>query len=871
MTALANFNKFNTITGILEDIASEISFAQLKTQATSTTAIVGKTTIQAFQITAPQAGSVLEYNGVSGWVAITTQNITDGVWLSKTGVSIGTAGNELLLSSGNLNLRWAAALNTNSVDNDGDKSTAQASPADITAFSAQAATSVLTANLLGSTVAVTADVIAINDAPTLTTVSTFANAHTGLGFAFNLDDLKAKGNDADVDNTDAQLTFKVDTFNATTGTNGGVLKYGVTNNGSAVTSATPGAVSYNGVWYVAGSDLVEADTEIVATDVLIWTPASPLIDGSVNAAFTVTAWDGQLESIAPAAQVSFIIVNDVPLLTLDDTALNASGAKPAQTLAILDADAVAGTETALIGTHLNASDTPIFDANDDVVTATLSVLVGTLSGTLTSVGTDGVGGVDLDGTDGTLTLTGTVTNVNAAIASLAYTQAGSVDDQLTITVHDSVAVSTVDTKVISLQVGTDDGAPPVYNFATDETIASLIPGRDYASMTDPLFIGDGVANVTANDVRLSISGGADIVLTAPNAHTLTLMGYAGDLTGNKIQFMDSSTLQYAATPASGTAKSTLYGTTNSDHLILGTANGGTLKGYAGNDKLEGSVTRDVLYGGDGADTLIGNAGNDYLNGGLGNDLFILGATDGADVIAGFGQTAGDTDHISFTTPSQNIAIAQSGADTLITIDATHSIRLMNTDNTTIDASDFAGSAPVISRVILGTAEVDTLAGSAVGNDTIIGGAGADTITLGVAHTGHNVIQYNTHSDSTVGSVDVVANLVLNAGTADRIDLPTIAGALAVVASQATALTGAALTGTALNGLLNSSSHTLTNGFSGGAATRVAVLTTSDSKTFLAVDLDGDGAFTVASDMLINITGVDTTTGGSAGITLASFI
>ncbi len=888
MTALFNFDKFNTITGVLEDTYTEISFAQLKTQAAAASGTVaGKTTIQAFQITSDGSTTgtgTLQYKDSSSTWATISNFAT--VWLSKTGVSID--GSSIASDSSNLNLRWKAAADANNADTDGSGAAVNGTGL-ITAFSAQAATSLYGTPAL-SAVAVKADVLAINDAPTLTSVSTFANAHTGVGYAFNLADLKAKADDTDVDNTDAQLTLKIDALNVTSGTNGGTLKYGVTNNGSAVTSATDGAVLYSGTWYVAGADSVEADTEITSSDVLIWTPKTSLTAGDTNKAFTVTAWDGQLESVAPAVQVNFNIINDTPVLTLDGTNLAAvvSPVKAANTLAILDADAATNGGT-LIGTSLNASNTPVSDANDDTMTVTLSVLVGDL--TITGFTTDEDAATDLtfnefngSTTDGTaaadMSFTGTVAAVNAAIASLKYHQADSVDDQLTITVHDDVDTTTIATKVVSLQIGTDDGAPPVYNFAANETIAQLIPGRTYATMTDPLFIGDADApsnSVTANNVALTISG--SIVLTdwtnGSVGHTLTLGDtYTDNLLGDKIQFMDSSTLQYAA---NASAKSVLYGTANSDHLILRADDetyGGTLKGYAGADKLEGSATRDVLYGGDGADTLIGYNGNDYLNGGAGADTFVFDDEDGTDVIAGF-EVGGGTQDLISAGDSAKVSIAQSGADTLVTFtDGTGSVRLMNVKNTDITSDDFAytTNVPVISRVIVGTADADTTTDfsdllTSEGSDTIIGGAGADAITLGDSHMGNKVIQYNANSDSTVGDVDVVSNLVLNAGTKDTIDLPSIAGTLAVVASQAAGVAATGLTGAALNGLLNSTNGTLTHKF-GGTNTNVAVLTTSDesAKTFLAIDLDGDGAFTVSSDMLIEVTGATLTS-----VTNASFV
>jgi hypothetical protein len=73
----------------------------------------------------------------------------------------------------------------------------------------------------------------------------------------------------------------------------------------------------------------------------------------------------------------------------------------------------------------------------------------------------------------------------------------------------------------------------------------------------------------------------------------------------------------------------------------------------------------------------------------------------------------------------------------------------------------------------------------------------------------------------------------------------------------------------LNTLLNSTNGTLSNDFtgtSGSAAINAALLTTTDYRTFLVVDVNGTGTFTTAADMLIEITGSTLTS-----VTTASFV
>jgi Ca2+-binding RTX toxin-like protein len=463
----------------------------------------------------------------------------------------------------------------------------------------------------------------------------------------------------------------------------------------------------------------------------------------------------------------------------------------------------------------------------------------------------------------------------------------------------SGAVLTTAEQHISLQIGPDDNAPPAFDFQTNKTLYNLTH-ETYATLTDPLFIlntGTNVLGTITNlapfkstDVNVSLVED-DLVLThtiGAAQKTLTLESYTGDLKGDKIQFLDGSTLQYEDGSTGGSsAKSVLYGTANPDHLILATAStaGGTLKGYMDADKLEGSAGRDVLYGGDGDDRIVGYGGNDYLNGGHGADTFVFGATDGSDVIADF--TIG-SDKLSLPN-DQAIVVSQSGSDTLITINGSNSIRLMGVSSTnnvggvitsaiTLDNFELYGINTInISSILVGTPGVDSiLAGP--GSDTIIGGLGADSIDIDDDVDGDVVIKYNTSRESTLDSVDTITGLVLNGNSADRIDLPSV-GTLAVIALQPSSLASSALTEQNINILVGTGvsvtdgTQALENKFAGGGNTDIAVLTTTDdSKTFLAIDLDGNGAFSAATDMLIEITGA---TNGNAGIpaniTIGSFI
>ncbi|RCL25155.1 heme peroxidase [Pseudomonas sp. AFG_SD02_1510_Pfu_092] len=158
------------------------------------------------------------------------------------------------------------------------------------------------------------------------------------------------------------------------------------------------------------------------------------------------------------------------------------------------------------------------------------------------------------------------------------------------------------------------------------------------------------------------------------------------------------------------------GTGNTQANIITGGNGNdSLDGGLGNDILNGGAGNDTLFGGAGNDTLLGGSGSDFLNGAAGDDRVNGGAgddtmmaTDGNDVFqfaAGFGNdliinfdsnAAGGQDRLDITafnitaaTFAASVTIADVGDDTLVSIGATDSIRLVGVaDATTVTAADF---------------------------------------------------------------------------------------------------------------------------------------------------------------------------------------
>ena len=115
----------------------------------------------------------------------------------------------------------------------------------------------------------------------------------------------------------------------------------------------------------------------------------------------------------------------------------------------------------------------------------------------------------------------------------------------------------------------------------------------------------------------------------------------------------------------------------------------TVKGGTGNDTITAGNGNNVIDGGDGNDTIHVGAGNNTLTGGSGNDNFVFVANLGKDVVTDFAH--GDTiefDHVFQNFQAVLAASHQVGADTVIAVDAQHSVTLEHVTLSSLHASDF---------------------------------------------------------------------------------------------------------------------------------------------------------------------------------------
>jgi Ca2+-binding RTX toxin-like protein len=141
------------------------------------------------------------------------------------------------------------------------------------------------------------------------------------------------------------------------------------------------------------------------------------------------------------------------------------------------------------------------------------------------------------------------------------------------------------------------------------------------------------------------------------------------------------------------------------NVLDGRGGNDTIIAGGGSDTVLGGTGNDTLLGENGNDTLNGGEGDDAMNGGGGNDLFVFNDNFGADTITGFDANPGGggqdlLDLRQYTNGgaaigagaanfAAHVFIGSDGAGgTLVTIDGTDTIRLVNVNAATVNINDF---------------------------------------------------------------------------------------------------------------------------------------------------------------------------------------
>jgi Ca2+-binding RTX toxin-like protein len=494
------------------------------------------------------------------------------------------------------------------------------------------------------------------------------------------------------------------------------------------------------------------------------------------------------------------------------------------------------------------------------------------------------GGANVAGSNtGSVTLTGTLAQIDASLAALnnvLYTAAANYNgnDTLTMTTSDNGNSGSggplTDTDSIAIVVNAVNDAPVAINdavYVSNSTNAVVIGANALlANDTDV----DGlnltllsVSGATSGIQNLTLNANGTVTFDSKNAGTESFTYVVSDNAGGTST--GTVTVNIVSTGGSSTVD-----------LHLNSYQAAYLDGGSNNDALTGSAAPDVFIGGAADDTLIGGAGSDVLRGGAGNDTIDGGA--GTDLL----DLSDATTALNFTLTQSssntvvNLSAAGLGTDTYRNIEGVIGSAFADTLNGSsgsdvirggggddaidggggtdlIDFSDATGAinftlvqsssttAVNLSAVglgtdsykniegVIGTAFADTLNGSAAA-DTLKGGNGNDVI---VAGAGNDILVGGSGADVLTGG----------AGSDTFVYLKTDAAAVDTITD---------FDGTASGDVLNIGD--LLTGYSAGNATQFISFHESGSNTIVSVDRDGASSAYGAQDLVVlqGVTGLD---------------
>lgn len=212
--------------------------------------------------------------------------------------------------------------------------------------------------------------------------------------------------------------------------------------------------------------------------------------------------------------------------------------------------------------------------------------------------------------------------------------------------------------------------------------------------------GTGADSITGNALNNNLQGGGgnDTVMAGAGNDTLIessgsnyLRGEAGDdsisggsgfddINGN----MGNDTIHGNGGVdwvVGGQGNDLVYGD-EGDDLVYGSMGNDTLDGGAGADTMRGGQADDVITGGAGDDWISGDRGNDTETGGAGADTFYIFGESGIDRVTDFNRAEGDRVQMD---PGTTYTIAQSGADTVVTLSGGAQLILVGVQATSLTA------------------------------------------------------------------------------------------------------------------------------------------------------------------------------------------
>jgi len=411
------------------------------------------------------------------------------------------------------------------------------------------------------------------------------------------------------------------------------------------------------------------------------------------------------------------------------------------------------------------------------------------------------------------------------------------------------------------------------------------------------------SSVSSSHNLIANTGTQTITVTGTN--NLTVVG-SGDTLNGLGDLVDASALSSSSTKGA-TVNLTTGVAQEITHTLLAQATGANYSpatrtvvntvNLQGFEEASGGVGPDLLIGSATSNVLTGGGGNDTLSGGAGGDTLVLG--DGIDFARG--GTGSDIINLTETVSSVDYVIIGLG-DTSSTGSDTLSNFTPNTDKIMLEASDStggwsagnsaftlgAGSAQIAidlgsDNVLLGSAAdtteylvttaVTTTLGDYIWRVLQSGGADAQVLPSTRSYAVHFV--YSSQGQSVLGTRDSISGIDKTRNDvidfrgflSNDIDMSTGTSAAETLELRNVVSVDAAST---ITGMFAASTDV--NGSNAGNGNVLMVLqregTTSDYRLF--VDVNKDGNFDQATDMVIDLVNVIGVTVGGAGYSQAEW-
>ena len=316
----------------------------------------------------------------------------------------------------------------------------------------------------------------------------------------------------------------------------------------------------------------------------------------------------------------------------------------------------------------------------------------------------------------------------------------------------------------------------------------------------------------------------------------------------------------------------VYGDTGDDLLDGGTGSD-QLEGREGRDSLYGREGDDALEGGDGDDQLYGNEDNDILNGGAGNDvlaggvgadIYLFGRGSGRDVAEenASRDMAGNLVVLDEGISAADVVVRKSGNDLVLKLADTADELVLRGAATHLSGSSFSGVrfadgtewdyATLQARALIGTVGDDRIEGFDAQSEVVSGGAGNDTLMGGV---GADVYLFGRGDGQ-----DVIFDRDASAGSVD-----TLRFAAGVLASDVVLVRD----GRDLVARISDTGESITiKGFyqwePGGWRQRIERMEFDDGSVWLAADMESRATLAPQDNRLIGSAGPDVLTGNGLG-------